>query len=79
MAKLTKTTLFTTPAPRAETPMDRTTRAATEIIDDETERRESKTARLRKARLDQAASATVKPVAPVSKRPRAKPRGKAIK
>lgn len=79
MAKLTKTTLVTTPDPRPETPMDRTTRAVAEIIDGQTAKRESKTARLRKARLEREASTQVKAVAPKPKRARAKSQVKAIK
>ncbi|QIE47875.1 hypothetical protein G5B38_19830 (plasmid) [Pseudohalocynthiibacter aestuariivivens] len=79
MTKLTRTTLFTTPAPRPETPMDRTTRAVTEIIDAQTEKREIKTARLRKARLEREAGTQVKAVAPKSKRVSTKSPAKAIK
>lgn len=52
MAKLTKDTLFKAAKPRAETLIDRTTRAAKQILEDEAEQRERKTARLRKARLE---------------------------
>lgn len=55
MAKLTKNTLFKTDKPRAETLIDRTTRAAREILEGEAEQRELKTARLRKARLEREA------------------------
>ena len=55
MAKFATTTLFKTSAPRAETPMDKTTRAATEILNEETEQRRIKTKRLRKARLEREA------------------------
>lgn len=79
MATLTGTTLFKTPEPRPETPIDKTTRAAAEIIDGETKRRENKTARLRKARLERETGVSVKPVASVSNRARAKPSVKAIK
>ncbi|MDQ2091745.1 hypothetical protein [Marimonas arenosa] len=51
MAKLTKDMLFKADKPRAETLIDRTTRAARQILKDEAEQRELKTARLRKARL----------------------------
>jgi len=56
MAKLTKNTLFKADKPRAETLIDRTTRAAKEILEDEAEQRELKTARLRKARLEREAN-----------------------
>ena len=78
MAELTKTTAFTTPDPRPQTPMDKITLAATEIIDGETKQSQVKTARLRKARLDREAGAPVKTVAPKSKGARAKTRLKAI-
>ena len=52
MAKLATTTLFKTSAPRAETLMDKITRAATKILYEETEQRKVKTERLRKARLE---------------------------
>ena len=72
MAEPTKTTAFTTPDPRPETPMDKTTRAAMEIIDGQTKQRHVKTARLRKARLERADRAPIKTAAPKSKRARAK-------
>lgn len=56
MAKPTRVTLFKTEAPRAETLMDKITRAAMEIVDDETEQRQLKTERLRNARLEREAS-----------------------
>jgi hypothetical protein len=52
MAKPTKISLFKDVGPRAETLMDKISRAAKEIVDDENEQRELKTARLRKARLE---------------------------
>ena len=55
MAKFATTTLFKTSAPRAETPMDKITRAATKILYEETEQRRIKTERLRKARLEREA------------------------
>ncbi|CUH65507.1 hypothetical protein TG4357_01903 [Thalassovita gelatinovora] len=60
MAKITKDTLFKAEKPRAETLIDKTTRAAWEILDDEAEKRETKTARLRKARLEREASTVTK-------------------
>ena len=64
MAKHTKITLFKDIAPRAETRMDKISRAAKGIIDNETKNREDKTARLRKARLEREASAPEAPDAP---------------
>ncbi len=52
MARLSKTSLFKTAAPRAETAMEKTTRLVRGILDDEAEVRRLKTARLRKARLE---------------------------
>lgn len=56
MAKLNKSTLFKPLKPRSETPMDKTTRAVREILDQETQQREVKTERLRKARLEREAA-----------------------
>jgi len=75
MAKPTKITLFKDPKPKAETLMDKTTRAAREILDDENERREVKTARLRKARLEREASTPEPAPKPEKKTSRAKPAG----
>ena len=73
MAKLTKTTLFKDAKPKAETVMDKTTRAAREILDEENERREVKTARLRKARLEREAGTPEPAPKPARKTSRAKP------
>lgn len=56
MARQGKTSLFNTPSSRAETPMDKTTRAVRHILDDEAEKRSIKTSRLRKARLEREAA-----------------------
>ncbi|GHG90669.1 hypothetical protein [Pseudodonghicola xiamenensis] len=58
MAKPTKITLdkIKMTAPRAETPMDKISRAAMEIVDDETTQRRLRTERLRKARLEREAN-----------------------
>ncbi|WP_439522299.1 hypothetical protein [Marivita sp.] len=56
MAKLNKDTLFKPAAPRAETVMDKTTRVVRDILDTETEKREAKTQRLRKTRLEREAA-----------------------
>jgi len=56
MAKLSKHLLFNADKPSAETLIDRTTRAAREIVEDEAAQRELKTARLRKARLEREAN-----------------------
>ncbi|MFY9211427.1 MAG: hypothetical protein WAO69_09890 [Aestuariivita sp.] len=79
MAKLTKTTLFKATLPRAETPMDKTTRAARIILDGEAENRQLKTARLRKARLEREASPSSKPIPAAPKAKRRTPQIKAAK
>ncbi|SUZ33998.1 hypothetical protein ROE7235_03779 [Roseibaca ekhonensis] len=78
MTELTRSSVFKPSAPRAETPMDKTTRAAREILDGEMERRQVKTARLRKARLEREASPAVEVVAPSTSKVRNKPPAKAI-
>lgn len=52
---------------RSETMMEKTTRAAWDIIDDETAKRDRKTEQLREARLARAAETTVDPEAPIAK------------
>ena len=59
MAKFVTTTLFKASTPRAETLMDKTTRAATEILNEEKKQRKTKTERLRKARLEREAGTPV--------------------
>lgn len=58
MANPKTVTLSKNEPPRTETVMDKITRAAMEIVDDETEQRQLKTERLRKARLEREASGT---------------------
>lgn len=60
MANITTTDVFPTSKPRTDTPLDKTTRAVWEILDGETERRQIKTAGLRKARLERDAHAPIK-------------------
>ncbi|MGJ5621296.1 hypothetical protein [Sulfitobacter sp. MF3-043] len=67
MTRLTKTTLFKSTKPRAETPMDKTTRAVTEILGEETEKRRIKTDRLRKARLEREANTLAETPTPTAK------------
>jgi hypothetical protein len=52
MAKLAKMTELTTDAAQKETPLDKTTRIVKRINEAEAEVRQTKTARLRIARLD---------------------------
>lgn len=79
MAKLTKTTLFKETKPQAETLIDKISRAAMEIIDDETEQRQTKTDRLRKARLARDASAAEAAAKPASKKKSASKKPKTAK
>ncbi len=73
MTKPTKLNVFTKTDPKPETPMEKTTRAVTQMVDGETEQREIKTARLRKARLEKEADETDKVVPPKTKEARKKP------
>jgi len=50
IAKLTKLSQFTSAQPRAETTLEKTTRMAKDIIEQEANKRQEKMARLRKAR-----------------------------
>lgn len=52
MVQTKEATVFKAPARRAETLMDKISRAAMEIVDEESKEREIKTLRLRKARLE---------------------------
>jgi hypothetical protein len=71
MAKLNKDNLFKATTPRAETVMDKTTRIVRDILDTETEKREAKTRRLRKNRLEREAKTPNEAAAPKAK-PRAR-------
>lgn len=73
MAKLNKDTLFKPPVPRAETVMDKTTRIVRDILETETEKREAKTQRLRKTRLEREATT---PDATVATKAKPKPRAR---
>lgn len=72
MAKLNKDTLFKATQTKAETVMDKTTRVVREMLDTETEKREAKTMRLRKNRLEREAATQEEP-------PAAKPKPRARK
>lgn len=64
MARLNKATLFKdlpTRTGRSETPIDKTTRAARDILEHEKEQRDVKTDRLRKARLAHEAATPEEP------------------
>ncbi len=56
MAKPRKPDVFNAQVPRAETPMDKTTRIVRKIVDEEAEQRQAKNDRLRKARLEREAT-----------------------
>jgi len=73
MARLTKTTLFKDTPPRAETVMDKTSRVVKGILETEAEKREAKTQRLRKTRLEREAATSaqepvVKPKKPAARK-----------
>ena len=52
MADIKKLDGFTTTQPRSETTLEKTIRASKEITENETAKREEKTARLRRTRLE---------------------------
>lgn len=81
MARSTKETLRSQPAYGSTTPIDKTTRLAWEIMDAETEAREVKNARLRKARQErEAATPPEPPKAPkATKTPKAPKTAKSAK
>ena len=56
MAKLTKTSVFKAYDSKPETAMDKTTRIAKKLVDDEAEQRQAKMNRLRNARLEREAN-----------------------
>ena len=56
MTKLTKNTLFKVYDSKPETQMDKTTRIVRQMVDEETEKRDAKNSRLRKARLEREAN-----------------------
>lgn len=61
MAKLTKTSVFKTQGPNLETAMDKTTRIVRKMVEEESEKRQTKIDRLRKARLEREANTPTKP------------------
>ena len=79
MAKFATTTLFKTFTPRAETLMDKITRAATEILYEETEQHRIKTERLRKARLEREAGTPAETPKATSSGAGKKPRAKVVR
>lgn len=73
MTKLSKDNLFKSYDAKPETAMDKTTRIVRQLLDEETEKRDAKNARLRIARLEREASTpTVTKVSEVSKSHRSK-------
>ncbi|MGC9418305.1 MAG: hypothetical protein ACP5EN_04960 [Rhodovulum sp.] len=56
MTKFTKNTLFKVYGSKPETPMDKTTRVVRQMVDEETEKRDAKSSRLRNARLEREAN-----------------------
>ncbi|MFY0616952.1 hypothetical protein [Shimia sp.] len=61
MVRRTKASVFKAQSPKAETPMDKTTRIVRKMVEDEAEQRQAKNNRLRKARLEREASLPNKP------------------
>ena len=59
MAKLVKKAVFAPVGARKETSLDKTTRIARKITEDETEARQAKIKRLRNARIEYQAETTV--------------------
>ncbi|WP_085824938.1 hypothetical protein [Ruegeria meonggei] len=70
MAKPKKATVFNVHVPKAETPMEKTTRVVREMVNEEAEQRQIKNARLRKTRLERDAKAPseASPPKPAKKR-----------
>lgn len=62
MAKLAKTTAFTSAAPPKETAMDKTTRIARQMTQEDAEKRQIKTARLRSDRAKMKAGKVAKTI-----------------
>jgi len=61
LAKLTKTSVFKAQIPKAETPLDKTTRIVRKMVEEQAEQRQAKYNRLRKARLEREANTSTKP------------------
>lgn len=74
VTKYTESIFFKPPAPRTETPMDKTTRIVREIQKEEMTNADIKTARLRKARLEREANAAVEATAAANDTKRKKSR-----
>lgn len=53
--------MFKAQAPKAETPMDKTTRIVRKMVEEEAEQRQAKNDRLRNARLEREAKTPTKP------------------
>ena len=62
MAKVTKKSVFGSPSSVKEQPIDKTTRNVRKIVDEETEQRRVKMARLRAARLEKEAGRPAKTI-----------------
>lgn len=73
MAKLTKTSVFKAQPAKSETAMEKTTRIARQMIEADSEKRQTKNDRLRKARLEREAGGApqVKEVARKKRTPKA--------
>jgi hypothetical protein len=62
LAKPKKSNVFKTQVPKAETPMDKTTRIVRKMVEEEAELRQTKIDRLRNARLEREANTPKKPL-----------------
>jgi hypothetical protein len=62
LAKPKKSSVFKTQVPKAETPMDKTTRIVRKMVEEEAELRQTKIDRLRNARLEREANTPKKPL-----------------
>lgn len=69
MTKRARTTLFQTDVAKPETPMDKTTRVARKLMDDEAEQRNIKNTRLRNARLEREANSPAENPAKATRKP----------
>jgi hypothetical protein len=77
MAKLAKSTVYTTTSPRKETSLDKTTRIVKRIQDGDTKQRHIKMSRLRNDRLESEANASVETTKLASDKAGKKPPAKA--
>ncbi|QPM90567.1 hypothetical protein [Pseudooceanicola algae] len=70
MATLTKNNLFKAYDSKPETAMEKTTRVVKKMVEEDAEKRNAKTSRLRKARLEREASTAPKTTTKGARKPR---------